>query len=296
MEDALDAVAAAFADPEQSATSNLPRQRLHLGTTRLNVMGGAIAASGRLGVKAYTGGENFCVLLFEGDGRLLAAIRGRYLSLCRTGAATGVATRLLACDDSSSVGMVGAGFQATAQLRAIALVRPITSVKVWSRTAERATAFARQMGRELDLGVEPVGSPREAVEELDVVVTATTSVDPVVEGSWVSSVTHLNLVGANQVHRREVDAEVLGRSGVVVVDDLRQAEREAGELLAPVDRGVLLWEQVQLLGSLVAGGGRGREHDDEVTVFKSLGVGIEDVAVASLVYDRALLAGLGHQA
>ena len=246
-------------------------------------------------MKAYTGGESFCVLLLEGDGRLLAAIHARHLSRCRTGAATGLATRLLAREDSSSVGMVGAGYQATAQLRAIALVRPITCVKVWSRTPERAAAFAREMGRELDLEVEPVGNPREAVEGFDVVVTVTASVDPVVEGSWVSSGTHLNLVGANQAHRREVDVAVLGRSEVVVVDDLRQAEREAGELLAAVDRRVLLWEEVQSLGTLAVGGGRGREHGDEVTVFKSLGVGIEDAAVASFVYDRALLAGLGHQ-
>lgn len=290
---AIEAVDAAFRDLATPGSVNQPRTRLFLGSARLNLMSGALATVGRMAVKAYTRGPSNTVLLFAADGELLAVVSSRHLSLCRTGAATGVATRWLARDDAREVALVGSGHQAVAQLQAVVAVRPVERVRVWSPTAANARQFADRMRRELDVDVVVTDTAPAAVEGADVVVTATSATDPVVRGDWIGGGVHVNAIGANQAHRRELDVAVLGRADLVVVDDLVQARSEAGSLHAAVDAGVLRWEEVSALADVVPGSGRGRRTAGDVTVFTSLGVAIEDVAVASLVHERAVAAGVG---
>ncbi|MPZ73899.1 MAG: ornithine cyclodeaminase family protein [Nitriliruptorales bacterium] len=286
---ALEAVELVFAaDPE--STDTLPRRRLFLGSTRLNVLGGAWAAPGRLAVKAYTRNDQSCVVLFDGSGDFLAVIEGKALSRARTAAATGVATRWLSRSDSRCAAILGTGWQATAQLQAVCAVRPIDDVQVWSPTAAHRSRFAEEMGALLGVDVTATATAVEAVEGADIVVTATKARDPVLAGAWLRPGTHVNLVGANQKANREADDAVVSSGAVVVVDDVAQAEAEAGEFHSAIRAGVLRWADVSELRDIVGGRAAGRTNAEQITVFKSLGIGLEDVAVASIVYDRVTAA------
>ena len=248
---AIEAVDGAFRDLGTAGSVTEPRRRLYLGATRLNLMSGALATVGRVAVKAYTRGPSSAVLLFDDAGELLAIIQSRFLSLCRTGAATGVATRWLAREDARRVGMIGVGHQAVAQLQAVAAVRPIDTVRVWGPTPTKAAAFAARMQAELDLEVVVAESAERAVAGADVVVTATSAAEPVLDGGWLAPGVHVNAIGANQAHRRELAVSVFDRAELVVVDDLAQARLEAGSLGAAVDAGSLRWEDVRALADLV---------------------------------------------
>lgn len=281
--DALRAVEEALTAPPETIDA-LSRRRLHLGPTRLNIVGAA--AADRLAVKAYTRSDQSAVLLFAGDGAFLAVIEGKVLSRLRTAAATGVATKWLSRADSARAAIIGTGWQAAGQLQAVCAVRPITSAAVWSPTEDHREDFARRMSAALQIPVTATSEAAEAVADADVVVTATKSAMPVLHGDWLAAGVHVNLVGANLAHHCEGDEAVLQRSDVVVVDDIEQATREAGEILAAVAAGRLQWSDVRVLGDIAAGREQGRTEEGQVTVFKSLGIGLEDVAVAALVYER----------
>lgn len=290
--DTVEAVTTAFAQTATRGTGNLLRRRMYSGTTRLNVLGGVLGG-GRLAVKAYTGGPDFGVLLFEADGSLLAFVQARLLSLYRTAGATAAATRILARSDATHVAVLGTGWQARAQLQAVALVRDVTQVRAWSPTVAHVRVFAEEMHEHVGVPVEVAGSAHEAVEGADVVVVATKASLPVVQADMIAPGMHLNLIGANQAQRREASPAVLGACDVISVDDVAQAHTEAGDLLAAVDAKVITWNDVVEFGDIVTGVVPGRTDAQQVTLFKSLGVGIEDVAVTSLAYDRARELGLG---
>jgi ornithine cyclodeaminase/alanine dehydrogenase-like protein (mu-crystallin family) len=281
--DALAAVEGVFAAARET-TDSLRRRRLYQGPTRLNVLGGA--AGNRLAVKAYTRSDQSAVVLFSGEGDLLAVIEGKILSRLRTAAATGVATRWLSRADSSRVTILGTGWQAVGQLEAVCAVRPITSVAVWSPTQANREAFADRMSQALGMPVAAARNAAEAVDGSDIVVTATKAATPVLSGEWLAPGTHVNLVGANLAQHREADEAVVRRAAVVVVDDLEQAKDEAGELAAGVAEGDVDWDDVGELRDIIGGHRTGRTDDAQITLFKSLGIGLEDVAVAGLIYDR----------
>src|SRR5579875_2412910 len=156
-----------------------------------------------------------------------------------------------------------------------------------SRTRERLDPFVAEMSEKLGKTVEPAASAREAVEGADIVITMTTSSHPVLEGAWLTPGAHLNVAGSNHIHRREVDAEAVARSGIVAVEDLAQAKMEAGDLKLAIDEGRFAWERSVLLGDIVAGKTPGRHDGREITMFKSLGIGLWDAVAARFVYDRA---------
>ncbi|MBF6592172.1 MAG: ornithine cyclodeaminase family protein, partial [Ktedonobacterales bacterium] len=252
---------------------------------------------GLLGLKTYTafpGGVRFTVLLFSGeDGRLLAIIEADWLGRMRTGAASGVATKHMARPDARVAAVFGTGTQAYTQVLALAAVRPLTAIHVYGRDAARRAAFARELAAATGVDVRPAERAAEMVSQADIVTTATTAREPVLQGAWLRPGTHVNAVGSNWANRREVDDEAVERSAVVAVDALDQAQIEAGDLLIPARADRFDFARAVELGAVVAGTTPGRPAPDAITLFKSLGLGMEDVATAGLVYALATARGLG---
>lgn len=298
MPDLIAAVEDAFRQYGRGQAVNRPRQRASTGGSILHVMSAAIPALGVMGLKAYTsasGGTRFLAMLYSTEtGELLAMMEANRLGQMRTGAASAVATKYLARAEAGTIGMIGTGWQAASQLVAVCQVRPVALVKCFSPDYERRGAFAEAMVRELGTEVAPVDSPREAVEDADIVITATTAREPVLRGAWLRPGAHVNAIGSNWAGRREVDADAVRRSRRVVVDDLEQAKSEAGDLIGAVEDGALDWAQVTELGAIVAGAQQGRTAQDEITLFESQGIALEDVAAMKLAYDRARQQGIGE--
>ncbi len=303
MEDTLAAVEAVFKSQATGEATNEPRRRMRAAGSVLQVMSGAVANfaefKGLLGLKAYTvarGQARFYVSLFDAEsGELLAFIEADKLGQMRTGAASGVATKFLARKDAKTVGVYGTGWQARSQLEAVCAVRDIESVKVYSRSPENRARFCLEMSAQLnDVNITPVGKPEEAAEA-GVIVTITSSREPVLQGAWLKPGAHINAAGGNSILRRELDDEAIKRSSFIAVDSLDQAKIEAGEFVTAVEKGLLVWERVKELRHVVNSEMRGRINDQEITLFKSLGIAIEDVATAAVVYRKAKEQKLGKE-
>jgi ornithine cyclodeaminase/alanine dehydrogenase-like protein (mu-crystallin family) len=246
-----------------------------------------------MGYKAYGGGARMKVFLYSTEsGQLIGILDANRLGQMRTGAASGVATKYLARADASVVGLIGAGFQARSQLEAIVAQRSITDVRVYSRTAERREAFARDMAA-APLSVTPVAAIEEAVRGADIVVTATSTREPVLAGALLEPGQHVNAIGANSLTRRELDEAAVARANVITVDSREQAAMECGDIVFAIDRGRAQWEQVHELAAVVAGYHPGRRSAAEITLFESQGLALEDVATAALVLAEARQRGLG---
>jgi alanine dehydrogenase len=309
MPDTIAVLEAAFRRQGMDETRNQPRSRIVLPEARgvLHVLSAFVPGEpghperegpGLVGLKAYTGfpgGVRFAVLLYSGeDGRLLALVEADWLGQMRTGAASGVATKYMARADASVVGLIGTGGQARTQLVALCAARPIRRILVYGRDEARRQAFAAEMAARTGAEVTPVASAEEAVRAADIVVTATTAREPVLHGNWLQPGTHVNAMGSNWHNRREVDDATVERSAVVAVDALDQARIEAGDLIAPAQAGRFEWSRAVELGMIVAGQAPGRDEPDDITLFESLGIGLEDVAAAGLVYALAHERGLGQ--
>lgn len=293
---AIETLAAAFTAMGKAEAVNHPRRRYRLIDGRLNVMLAGDGERRRFALKAYGTNGVSChhVLLYSADRGLLAIIEAGLLGQIRTGAASGLATRLLARSDARRLGLIGAGRQARTQLLAIAHVRPLGSVAVFARDRSRLEAFCARLGEKTGLPVRPAASAQAAVEGADIVVTATKSPTPVVAAAWLEAGMHVNTIGANAAKQQELETEAFADDALVVVDDLDQAREEAGELIALERQGRLDWRRVHPLAEIVATRPAATSKDSHrLTIFKSLGVAIEDLAVASLVYDRAIAAGVG---
>ena len=297
MDDALDAVEEAFRLQGLGKADNRPRQRPRLEHAMLQVMPAALPGIG-FGLKAYTiasGGVRFVVLLWdEASGDLQAVIEAGYMGQMRTGAASGVATKHLARPDAATVGIFGTGTQAPTQLEAVCAVRPIEHVFVYSPTTEHRRRFAAETSERLDVRVDPVDAPGAAVTDADVVITITKAAEPLFDGDWLRPGVHVNAAGSNRAAAREIDARTVERADLVTIDDRAQGRVEAGDLIAAAGEGILAWDGVVELGQVVAGAHEGRCDPDQITLFESLGIAIEDVAVARCVYDKALDLGIGE--
>lgn len=297
--DAIAAVEAALREHADGRALCAPRVRVRLPSGLLHTMSAALPAQDTCGLKAYTAtssGARFVVVLFSAsEGDLLAIVEANRLGQIRTGAATGVATRLLARPDAKVMGLLGSGFQAETQLEACAAVRALEEVRVWSRTPEHAREFCSRMGARLGLAVRPAATPQEACRGAHLFVTATSSREPVLRGEWLEPGAHVNAVGSNQARRRELDAEAVARCDVIATDLLDQARLESGDLIEAVAEGRLDWGKVSELGAILTGRAQGRRSPEQRTLFKSNGIALQDVAAAALVYRRALGAGAGEK-
>ncbi|MGA7488841.1 MAG: ornithine cyclodeaminase family protein [Xanthobacteraceae bacterium] len=295
--DAVAALEELFATWGQPGTSNLPRQRARLAGGAFNLMGAAYGAKGVHGLKAYSGikGGQFHTLLYSSiDGRLEAMIEADLFGQMRTGAASGLAAKLLARPEARTLGVIGAGRQSRMQVLAVCAVRPIRRVNVFARTPEHRESYARAMEKELGDELRPAPSGEACVADADIVVTITKSAEAVCRAEWLKEGTHVNAAGANSADRREVDAETVLRAAVKATDHVEQAKVEAGEFRDLVAAGKLAWSDIRELGELATGKAAGRTSASELTLFKSLGIALEDVAFAELVLRRALAAGVGR--
>ncbi len=299
MDAALYAVETSLLHQANGFAINQPRQRLTAGPdTHVNTMMASDDEWGVFGFKTYTfagGVYNFFVFLSDSrTGAPLAIIEANRMGQFRTGAATGVATKFMARPEASRVGVIGSGFQARTQLEAVSKVRGLGWVKVYSPNTGRRSAYALEMSEKLGLDVTPTDSARDAVEGADILITITSSRTPALYGEWLEPGMHVAAAGGADPYVSELDYAAVTRANLIVVDDRNQARIESGELMMPASRGLLVWERTRELWQVVSGQAPGRNSPDDVTLFKSLGMALWDVASAKVVYDRAVEQGVGR--
>lgn len=309
MPECIDLMAEALASTERGGATLPLRQMVMLpgGRNLLAVMPAALTGTDghhAIGAKvitvfpdnaatAYDSHIGVVLYFDERHGRLLAIIDASSVTAIRTAAVSGVATRLLALPQASDLAILGAGVQALSHLEAMLAVRPIARVRLWSRGAARGAEFAAQAAGRFGVAVELCESAEQAVRGAEIVCTVTAAREPVLHGAWLAPGVHVNAVGSALPTARELDTQAVLQSRLFV-DRRESTLREAGDFLIPraegaIDDAHILGE----LGALVAGTVRGRERDDDRTLFKSLGLAVEDVAAARFIHERALADGSG---
>ncbi len=298
MDDVIAAVEDGFRLLGEGAAVNQPRTRTVTPSAVLNVMHAAAPTLGVMGLKSYAVSRRdarFIAVLYRlEDGEAVVLAEADRLGQIRTGAASGVATKYMARADAGALGIIGAGWQARSQVQAIARVRPVALVKVFSRSEERREAFAGEMVAELGAEVVAVASAEEAVDGCDIVVTATSAREPVLRGDWLRPGMHVNAVGSNAATRVELDADAVRRSDRIAVDSLEQARVECGDLIAAQREGEPVWDRVVEFGAIAAGKSPGRQSAREITLFESQGIALEDVVTMNVLYQKAVEAGMGQ--
>jgi alanine dehydrogenase len=292
-EDALAAVQGSLERQAEGTIQLEPRRRIELEDGVFALMAAADARLELAGLKAYTwlpGGTPFVVCLFStAKPGLVAVIEADKLGQLRTGAASGVAARYLARPEARSLGIIGCGWQAESQVASIrAAVPSIDRVVAYCRTEKRLKAFCKKVGAE-------AGETHRDAGELDIVVTATTSKDPVLRGEWLSPGALVCAVGANEPSRRELDNVVLERASFVCCDSREQSRLESGDLIEPVERGVLDWLEVHELHEVVSGELQGRADPEDIILFKSNGIAAWDVAIGARAVQLARKQKIGRE-
>ena len=299
MDECIDVLEEAFAHAGAGKVDNRPRNRIRMPGGFFHFMVASNEGHGVFGYKAYpsfAGGAKMIVMLYDYEtGALLSCMEGGRLGQIRTGAASGLATKYMAKKDAATVAVIGSGFQARTQLEAVCAVRDIKGVKVFSRKEDRRTAFAEQSSETLKVDVKAVESAQECVEGADVVIVITSAREPALLREWLSPGAHVNAAGGNHWMRREVDEETVLRSEVIVVDDLDQAKIECGDLMWLEPRGSFRWDMAKELQDVVAGRVDGRPSEESITLFESMGLALEDIAAAHLVYNKAKAQGIGQE-
>jgi alanine dehydrogenase len=291
--EAVAAVEDSFRRLASGEVVNKPRYRVVTESVSLAVMSAVDAALRLAGVKSYavsSTGVPFVVTLFDAEtGELAAVIEADRLGQLRTGAASAVAARYLAREGATSLGIIGCGWQAESQVRCIREAMPtIERVVAYCRTEQSLQDFCTR------LDAEPGESHRDPAEQ-DIVVTATTSKDPVLRGEWLRPGALVCAMGANLLRRRELDNAVLERASFVCCDSIEQSKLESGDLVEPIEQGILDWLEVHELQEVVAGEVQGRQSDDDIVVFKSNGLAAWDVAAGARTLELAREQGTGTQ-
>jgi alanine dehydrogenase len=292
--DAVPVIEESFRRLAAGEVVNQPRLRLPLDGGALALMAAVDRGVGLAGTKTYSavaGNAAFVVVLFDAaNGTCVGVIEANVLGQLRTGAASGVAAKYLARQGATRLGIIGCGFQAETQTACIrAAVPTIEHVAAYCRTEANLEEFCARVG------AEPAESHRDVAGDSDIVVTATTSKDPVLRGEWLRPGALVCAVGANHPSRRELDDVVLARATFVCCDSREQARRESGDLIEPVANGVLDWLEVHELQEVVSCEVRGRQSDEDVVIFKSNGLAAWDVAIGAAALERARERGVGTE-
>lgn len=301
IKDVTDSVEDAYRQFGCGDATDVPRENVRSPAVEGNLKSMAAVKPDTMGGCFYTGGFDTreadvlskLVVVFDTKvGGLNCVVEHDRLSWLRTGATSGVATDYCARPDASSLALIGSGRQARSQLLAVSAVRDISDVVVYSPTRSHREAFCDEMDSVVDATIQMSDSARSAIADADIVCTATTADEPVFDGRWLDSGTHLNAIGAHYPDQREVDSETVRRSNVIV-DSLDRAQKEEGELIIPADEGAFDWSDATELGDIVSGSAPGRTDADEITYMTSGGLSIEILAAAGDVYDRAVEKGIG---
>jgi len=329
MEDAIDAVESAFRALDDNPELNAPRRRITtLAGARVSVHPGGVPSLGGIGVLAhseflatsettqtYHGTGRPCVVLYDTENASLKGVLvGRFglkeieptrPTPIRTAATSAVGTRHLARKDVKVLGLLGAGAEAKYHLVAFTKIRQFEKVRLFCRTPETRAEFRQAMQPLVACEIEPVDNPRAALQDADVVLTATNSNVPVFDGTWLEPGVHVtSIIGGNiglvrtglvKQRRREIDDTTVKRSDVIIVNSREQAiQDEQGDLFEPVASGILTWDQVGNLSELLTGRIPGRTEAEQITLFKNnAGQGVADIAIASRIFTLAREAGIG---
>jgi ornithine cyclodeaminase/alanine dehydrogenase-like protein (mu-crystallin family) len=299
MEIAIDVVEEAFRQLGQGEAMNVPRARAHAPGIFLHTMSAVASYLGYAGWKAYTTttqGARFHVGLYSTkSGELTALIEANFLGQLRTGAASAVATECMARPDAKVVGLFGSGHQARTQLKGVCTVRKIELVEVYSRNEERCQQFCELMSEFCNTKVVPSRNPDAVAAEKDIVICATSARTPVFEGKVLDEGTHLNVVGSNFLNKAEIDVTTVHRADTIVCDSIEQCRLEAGDFVQALEDGAVEWSNMHDLADVVAGRETGRKTAESITLFKSVGLAIEDVALAARLVELAGNEGLGKR-
>lgn len=268
-----------------------PRQRVRLPGSITHLLQGGVPGANLSGFKVYTssgGRARFWVHLFDAtSGDPVAVLEADRLGMMRTGAAAGVATKWLARPDARVAGVFGAGWQAEGQILALCAVRPLERIKVFARDRDRLAAFCERMSAATGVAVEPAAGAEETVRGSDVVVTITTSPKPLFDAEWLEAGVHINAAGSNSLARQELSEASVRRADVICVDSRETALREAGDLLPLLEKGRTHSGKWVELGEVIAGIRPGRTSAEQITLFESQGMAIQDIAVASKLLELA---------
>ena len=276
---------------------DVPRVRTRMPQGTLHVLQAASHDLNRIGFKAYyssSTGTRFHVHLYDlQKGPHEAMVEANHLGIVRTGAASGVATRYLARDDASVVAMIGAGRQAVGQLEAVCEVRKIREVRVWSRTPETARKFIDRFSSRLDAEMRFFESGAEAVRGAHIINVMTKASEPVLRGAWLEPGQHINAAGSNSLIRREIDLATVERCDYVTVDSRGTARNECGDLLPAVEKGLVDWDTLTEIGEVILGHAPRRTSADQITLYESHGMGIQDLYVAHTLVGLSRERGIG---
>lgn len=297
MAEATDVVEEAFRQFGQGRAFNSPRSRIKLGGEILHVLPAALPEMDALGLKSYTafrGGIRFLILLYSAKtGELKALIQAQRLGELRTAGSAAVAIRHMARADSANGAVFGAGKIGRAMLEALVTVRSFRQIKVLNTKQDRLPAYCAEMSDRLNTAIVPATDARDALTAADVVVTITTAKDPVFDGKHLCAGSTVVASGSNLLQKREIDSTVIRRAKRIVVESIEQAQLEAGDLFLPIDSGHLHWNQVHEISDVLLGQVAGRDTAEEINVFKSVGLGLQDLALAAKVYEAAIRVGAG---
>jgi alanine dehydrogenase len=280
--------------PTQDKKGAFAQMSAYLGSSTYNVVGGKYITVFPGNLSTEYDSHQGCVLLFECvNGRLLAVIDASSVTAIRTAAASAVASKVLARKDSSTLAIMGSGTQASTHLLAMREIRPIKRVKIWSRNKTHADSFvAKHSGDSLE-EIKSCDSPKDAVQDADIICTTTAASEPILKGEWIPTGCHINAVGASRPPSRELDSQVVAKSRLYT-DRMESLLSEADDYRIPKSEGLLTENNlVGEIGQVLLGQIHGRSNDDEITLFKSLGIATEDLAVANHIYKKCEANKLG---
>ena len=300
MDIALAAVESALKDRALGHATDIPRARIPTPNGIQHVLQAAAPALGFIGFKSYytVPGQRsamYVQLTNMKTGKLEAIVEASWQSMVRTGAASGIATRALANPGATTVAQLGAGYQGMGQLEAVVRALKLRDARVYAPTRDKLEAWCKKMAVKLNIPVVPAASAQEAIRGAHVVNVITKSATPVLDGDWLEPGQHVNAAGSNALSRREIDAKTIARAALIAVDSRDTARKECGDLLAAVETGKLAWDTLTEIGDVLTGRAPGRARREDITLYESHGMGIQDIYTAAQVLALARGRTVGSQ-
>ena len=299
MGEAIQAIEYALEELGENNAQNKTRERVSLSETTLNTMSASLLSYDIAGAKNYTfttasnTGPVAYFLLFSGKGELLSIMEANELGRIRTGATTGIATKYLAPKKAKNAALLGTGFQAETQLEAMCEVKNLEYINIWSRKNSSLYMFCDKMQPKIKATLKPIENIKETIDKVSIITTSTSSPSPILHGDYIDNGTHINAIGSNRAKERELDKIAIDKASCIIVDSINQAKKESGDLILANNKQKTIWNRTYNLSDLITSKIKGRVHDDEITLFKSNGLAIEDLAVAYLAYNKALKLNIG---
>lgn len=289
---ALEQVERALRDRALGKATDLPRARIQTAAGIQHMLQAAAPELGYIGFKYYFSppgkrGATYVHLISMASGKLEAIVEAVWLGMTRTGAASGVASKVLANPGATVLAQIGAGFQGMGQLEAVVTALNIREARVYARTRDKLEAWCKQMGDKLGIPVLPANSAPEAIAGAQVINIMTKSTVPVINGDWLQPGQHVNAAGSNALSRAEIDAKTVQRAKLIAVDSRGTARNECGDLIAAVETGKLSWDTLPEIGEVLSGRAPGRQHKDDITLYESHGMGIQDIYTAAKLVELA---------